>query len=639
MRKFNAFGKPEPGDNGLNNASILTFSKDVVDALVKELTQNSIDAKEDSSGKVRVKVDMFELKTDDVPGFDSFGVILSKMSSYWDQLRQPNFVKFFNNASNLVQGGSLNVFSFEDFNTKGLEGDDTWGSFKNLVFDEGVSDHKPDNALGGFGIGKNSFFALTSLQTVFYSSYHNDRGHSFLGVSKLAEYVDDDGVRKNGRVYYGDWDNGKIKHVTDESAIPPMFRRDENGLSSYALGVDPEPEWESLVIKALIKNYWFLFESDMIEAEVGDELINKKNYFDFATDVFSDDGKILAFIETFNNPDYTFEYDVHEIGGIRVLLSEQPEQSSIEYPNKIVFIRDGMMIKEYPLGVRNNLPNNVAGIVYCDNAKGNKILSNMEPPAHDDFAPFLLPKKHPTLTEADGERIIKEINKYKTKSVRLIKDKYNQPTRQVGFIDELLSGLSMTDGEGASVGKSSESDQESFFFAKKEIDMELEFHSSSPNAVFNNNEENNSEEEEPEGGLNTTKGLRGGGVNPSDGDGEGEGAGGKGTLKKRARKTKSISSAKFYYSHSKDDLSHYILVVYVASDLKEVSLKFTQHGDSPTKAISTKLIEASNDQGKLNFIDHGSFYEITGMNLKSKLKNKYEVVFQEDFQSAFKILK
>ena len=47
MRKFDAYKKEDPGNNGLNNASILTFSKDVVNALIKELTQNSIDAKED----------------------------------------------------------------------------------------------------------------------------------------------------------------------------------------------------------------------------------------------------------------------------------------------------------------------------------------------------------------------------------------------------------------------------------------------------------------------------------------------------------------------------------------------------------------------------------------------------------------
>jgi hypothetical protein len=32
MKKFDAYKKDEPGNNGLNNASILTFSKDVVNA-------------------------------------------------------------------------------------------------------------------------------------------------------------------------------------------------------------------------------------------------------------------------------------------------------------------------------------------------------------------------------------------------------------------------------------------------------------------------------------------------------------------------------------------------------------------------------------------------------------------------------
>ena len=262
MREFNAYGKPEPGNEGLNNASILTFSKDVVDALIKELTQNSIDAKEHSADKVRVKVDVFDMDINSIPGIDSLERILSDMSDYWGRLKQPNFVKFFNNASSLIESEKLHVFSFEDFNTKGLEGDETRGSFKNLIYDEGVSAFKPDNALGGFGIGKNSFFALTALQTVFYSSYHVDRGHSFMGVAKLAEYEDGNKVRKNNRVYFGDWINGKVKHVTKEALIPTEFKRSENGLSSFALGVAPDPEWKHLVIKALIKNYWFLFESD-----------------------------------------------------------------------------------------------------------------------------------------------------------------------------------------------------------------------------------------------------------------------------------------------------------------------------------------------------------------------------------------
>jgi hypothetical protein len=633
MREFNAYGKPDPGNQGLNNASILTFSKDVVDALIKELTQNSIDAKEDSADKVRVKVDVFDMDINNVPGINSLKSILSYMSNYWDRLKQPNFVKFFNNASNLIESGKLHVFSFEDFNTKGLEGDETTGSFKNLIYDEGVSDFKPDNALGGFGIGKNSFFALTALKTVFYSSYHADRGHSFMGVTKLAEYEDGNKVRKDNRVYYGDWINGKVKHVTKDSLIPTEFKRSENGLSSFALGVVQDPDWKHLVIKALIKNYWFLFESDRIEAEVDGELINNENYFDLATEVFSNDTSILAFIETFKNPNHTFSCDVHEVGGIKVLLSEQPEDSQIDFPDKIVFIRDGMMIKEYNLGVRN-LPNRVAGIIYCDNPVGNKILSNMEPPAHDSFEPFLLNDKHPTLKESDGKKIVDEINRFKTNSVRSIKEKYNQPTRQVGFVDELLSGLSISDGEGSSVGKASVSKEESFYFAKKEVEMDLKFNSDSPNTIVNLVDDG---ELKDEGGRKIPSGGKGG-TGDSDGDGDGTGTGGKGVVKKRKRKTESISSAKFYYSHTDSGLNHYVLIVYSQSNIKDARLKFTQHGDSPTKAISTELIEVTNESGKLNFINHGSFYEITGLNIKSKLKNKFDVAFKEEFQSAFKIL-
>ena len=77
-------------------------------------------------------------------------------------------------------------FIFEDFNTKGLSGDCRKGSFKRLLIDEGVSEKEHKNSLGGFGIGKNAFFAFTGLQTVFYSSL-NSEGRKFMGVTKLAE--------------------------------------------------------------------------------------------------------------------------------------------------------------------------------------------------------------------------------------------------------------------------------------------------------------------------------------------------------------------------------------------------------------------------------------------------------------------
>ena len=630
MKKFDAYKKDDPGNNGLNNASILTFSKDVVNALIKELTQNSIDAKEDGVKKVRVKVDMFEIGTHEIEGLNDLKGILEAMSTYWAKEKQNDFVKFFKNASDILDGGKLNIFSFEDFNTKGLDGDENSGSFKNLVYDEGVSDNKPDNALGGFGIGKNSFFALTALQTVFYSSYHVQRGHMFFGVTKLAEYVGSDNNRRNNRVYYGDWDNNKVKHVTDQSLIPSQFKRNENGLSSYALGVVFNSEWRSLVIKALIRNYWFLFEKDEIEAEVDGVIIDKDSYLIHASDVFSNNDSILAYIQTYKNPGYTFSYDIHEIGGIKILLSEEPSESSIEYPDKIVFIRDGMMIKEYELRTRN-LPNRIAGIIYCENPEGNKILSKMEPPAHNDFESYYLPLKHPTLTDDDGKKIIKQIEDRRKKAVNSLKDLYNKPTEQVGFIDELLSGLSVSTGAGNFQGKNTTSHEEAFEIAKKEGEIVVDLSSASRNAVSVKNDNDGKEDsirkktsDDPDPDLNPDPDP-----NPQP------------TPKPKPTKSKrkeTISRAKFYYSHEEDGHNHYFLIVNVEEDMDNVSLKFTQHGDSPAKAVSTELIEVSNGTKKFKVIKHRSFYEITGLKLRANLKNKFDLIFKEDFTSAFKIL-
>ncbi len=611
MNSFNSYKKEDPGDNGLNNASILTFSKDVIDALIKELTQNSIDAKDDSKSKVIVKVNMLEVDRVSIEGIEGLETILLKMIEYWTHKGQKDFVKFFENSLVHLRRSKISIFSYLDFNTKGLEGDETRGSFKNLIFDEGVSDNKPDNALGGFGIGKNSFFALSALQTVFYSSYNSVEGNKFIGVTKLAEYLD--GHRKNNRVYYGDWSSGDIRYITDNNQIPLEFRRSENGLSSFALGVDTTPEWKNLVIKAFIKNYWFLFENDKIEAEIDDVVLNKTNYFQHAAQVFEKGDSILAYIETYNNPEFNKSYDVHAIGNIRILLSEEPINSEIDYPDKIVFFRDGMMIKEYNLGVRN-LPNSIAGIIFCDNQNGNKILSMMEPPAHDDFQSFYLPKKHATLTLEDGKKIIKQIEEYKTSAVREIKARYSLPTKQVDFIDEMLSGMSFSTGNGNSVGKNNESKDESFHIAKKNENLTLTINSKSTNAmVINDDGVENDQWRKTDNKIDKRP-------------------------KKKVKKVKTIDSAKIYYSHEENGLNNYYLVIHTQNDLENSSIRFTQHGDSPAKAITTSLIEVKNQIKQFKFQNHGSYFEIFGLNLKAGVRNTFWLCFEEDYMSAFKIL-
>jgi len=112
MKKFNAYPKEDPGDNGLNNASILTFSKDVINALIKELAQNSIDAKNLTEKKVKVKVNIIEIDKTAIEGFDGLQEIFNNMIDYWLARNQSDFVKFFQRALDLTQKDKINVFAF-----------------------------------------------------------------------------------------------------------------------------------------------------------------------------------------------------------------------------------------------------------------------------------------------------------------------------------------------------------------------------------------------------------------------------------------------------------------------------------------------------------------------------------------------
>jgi hypothetical protein len=67
--KYNSSVKNERGDNGASNAAILTFNKDKIDSLIKELTQNSIDAKIDKKEILRLSVRVLDIDKTEIPNF------------------------------------------------------------------------------------------------------------------------------------------------------------------------------------------------------------------------------------------------------------------------------------------------------------------------------------------------------------------------------------------------------------------------------------------------------------------------------------------------------------------------------------------------------------------------------------------
>ena len=186
MLTFKSFPKIDPSDNGLNNASILTFEDDKINALIKEMTQNSLDALAEGEKKLKIKITQITLSKNDIPNWEALDKIFDYLIEYWGKQRQIAFSNYFREAQRKLNADEIIVFAFEDFKTTGLNGNMSQGSFRRLLLDEGVQGDKPvDGSLGGFGIGKNAIFALTPMQTVFYTSF-NSEGIKFMGVSKLA---------------------------------------------------------------------------------------------------------------------------------------------------------------------------------------------------------------------------------------------------------------------------------------------------------------------------------------------------------------------------------------------------------------------------------------------------------------------
>ena len=630
LPSFNAYYKLDPNDNGLNDAAMLTFSKDVLNALIKELTQNSIDALSERGTKLKIKVSLESINKSSIPNIKQLDNILDNLISYESWIKQKDFIKFFENAKKILNSNDLYTFIFEDFNTLGLSGDRSKGSFKKLIIDEGSSEKSHKNSLGGFGIGKNAFFGYTGLRTVFYSSL-NSEGHKFMGVTKLAEYKDDLKRKKTNRVYYGLWnkeeDNYEISHVSDENQIPTFFRRKEFGLSSFAIGVEKSEDWKDHAKQALIRNYWLLLETGQLEAEIGGDILNKSNYYEEAVNTFKDDKSILSYIDTFRSPHIEINENIVYINNINIKLREA--ESHDDYPNKIVFIRDGMMIKEYSPGI-GGLPNNISGIIRCDNNEGNEILSHMEPPAHNDFQPSIINEKC-ELTEKDGKLILKQIDDAKKKAVKLIKEKYNTPTTNVAIIDELLSGLTGAETKSNGSGKTKINELESFNKIKPDKDYVVQIISNVKIAKVIN--------EDPSGTIVPKEFIK---IPPA--------------LpvkfpiitppeipqppvpRRPKLKTTNQIKASFYFSKAIGSHNIYTMVVYSIKDVKNTSLSFTQHGDSGGGTMTSELILVKDSVGEYIFKQIKGGYTIEGINLKKDIRNVFEIEFHEKEPSAFKFL-
>lgn len=370
-------------EQGLNNAGIETFEGEIQRHIVRECTQNALDAK--ASNQVRVEIQLKQLLASQVPALESLRSAIQSAQTYWSE--NPKTGDFCRKALGWTDSNTITVLEVSDYGTTGLEGDDgeRGKSWFGLVQSGGVS-IKPDNAAGAFGIGKDAPFAGSFIRTVLYSSLNQKGQAAFQGVAKLTTHTDSKGHKTQDVGFIGQVDPiaKACKSVRDLARIPEPFRRTQVGTSIFVVAYRylGSADWAEGFIREAVENFWPAIHRGSLTFQIGTHRV--------------DSNALPALMSRYSgSPDFVSRFHYRAVASATNRIERQASLShlgecrlylvagDVTYPKKICMTRrTGMVIYEADR-FRSYRP--FAGLFICESEEGNTYLRKLEPPRHDKW--------------------------------------------------------------------------------------------------------------------------------------------------------------------------------------------------------------------------------------------------------------
>lgn len=364
------------GENdGFSDSLLEYFQGDHEKYIARETIQNAVDARLDYSLPVSVVFERFSIPAGDLPGHGEFLDKLNRCLAFIKGQEKAEY--FFKSAIALAKGGKLTILRISDYNTVGLSGadDDVEGNWYRLVKASGTS--SPKGVAGGsFGIGKGAPIAASALRTVFYSSM-NEKGETvFQGKTRLVSHHDEDRDVRRGVGFFGIMG---YQSVRNKNLIPDLFKRTDRGTDILIIGYKSGEDWQQKLIKSVLHNFWLAILNGDLEVTVKDgseKKITKENLKECLEKYNAEDAEF--FFESVTNWTQKFEQDLKHLGKSFLFVRKQED-----YPGKVMMARKPkMLVQEKSYRV---LREPYAGVFICDNDKGNELLRDLEPPAHDKW--------------------------------------------------------------------------------------------------------------------------------------------------------------------------------------------------------------------------------------------------------------
>lgn len=276
---------------------------ELVDALVRESIQNSLDANDKAkSQSVRVCFNIKQFNREEQ------AQVLSLI-----QAEQLNEHLVLTGLSALDPAETMSALTVEDFGTTGLVGRwDDWDerSFCDFWRRMGRS-HKGGQSLGRWGLGKLVFSSASRARIFLGLTIRNDDAEALLmGQAVLTHHKMPDGSRLDSHAFYAV--QGKLgedvfqvperspEEIKSFKILFGLTRTDEPGLSIVVPALRDSIISLERIAQGVLRNYFFPILFGRLEVRVGETIINEDSFAELASKLDAEhfsDGHLASFIQ------------------------------------------------------------------------------------------------------------------------------------------------------------------------------------------------------------------------------------------------------------------------------------------------------------------------------------------------------
>lgn len=402
---------------------------------VRELLQNSWDAfigrnEKNNGEKFKFKITLNKLDKGIFP-FKEYKDYLKESNDFYSEIidrdgndKDKHCKKINDSFYKIVNDNEMCYLNIED-NSGGLDGTTMYTSKKHgskALLQHDMSVKPNNNSIGTYGKGKYTAILLSPIRTVFYINQRKNKKY-FVGLSEINSFPfsNDNGIEKfKGKHFF--WGKPNKENNCDwieldetNNNIKNLRNLNSDGLSTIILSKMINSDWMNECAYSIISSFFTIIEDERVEISIEDRTQSKSNFFtiknhedvvstfrDIKKSTFYTENnknikeefdKIESFVLNQNSEEYRKEF-VLKVGDKKIkydiklkLFNSGEEEDGIkkDYFN---FVREGMLLRKQNMLI-SNIPytNNLKfyGYLFSNNIDLNRILSQFEPPSHDQF--------------------------------------------------------------------------------------------------------------------------------------------------------------------------------------------------------------------------------------------------------------